>query len=102
MHRKPVNAMPDFRIRVGNVLRLQALIDRLPGLAAVIRSKRTRGRDRDVDALRVRWIDHDRVQTHAARARRPVRTRSMLAQSGHLAPALAAIGGTEERGILNA
>src|SRR5438105_5027706 len=47
MHRDAMNAMTDFRQRIGNILRMQTAIDGLPRLAAVITTESTRGRDRD-------------------------------------------------------
>src|SRR5207302_8851231 len=65
----PVNTVADLRIGIGNVLRMQTAIDRLPGFAAVIGAERARGGNRDEYSLRIAWIDQDRVQTHPARAR---------------------------------
>ncbi len=45
--------------------------------------------------------EQDRVQAQAAGARRPLRTRAVLAQPRHLLPGLRAIGGAEQRGILD-
>ncbi len=42
MHGDVVDAVPDLGVGVGNVLRVQSLIDRLPGHAAVIGTERAR------------------------------------------------------------
>src|SRR5438105_15619570 len=41
------------------------------------------------------------MQTHTAGARRPVGRRLVLAQAGKLLPALAAVGGAEDGGVLD-
>ena len=71
VHRDAVNAVADLGIRVGNVLGLQAAVDRLPRLAGVVGAERARGRDGDEDPPRVARIQKDRVQAHPAGARLP-------------------------------
>ena len=74
----------------------RVLVDRLPGLAAIIGTERARRGDRDEDPIRIAGIKNDGVQAHAAGARLPLRTGAMAAQSGEFAPVLAAIGGAEQ------
>ena len=97
-----MHAMADFRVRIGNVLRVQPAIDRLPGFAAIIRAERARRRNRDENALRIFRIEQDRVQTHSARARLPFRAGAVLAQAGQLLPRFAAIRRFEKRGVFHA
>ncbi len=85
----------------GSVLRLQPLVDRLPGLAAIVGAERARRRNRDRTCAsgssdRERWC---------AGPCRP-RPASTLAASGRASPAVpassAAIGALEEGRILHA
>ena len=101
MHGDVMNAVADFGVRVGNVLRLQTAVDRLPGLAAVVGAKRARSRDGDVDAVGIARIENDGVQAHAAGARLPARARAVAAQAGKFLPGLAAVGGAEQRGVFH-
>src|ERR1700720_3287242 len=91
MHRDMMNAMTDLGFRIGNVLRMQTLVDRLPTLAAVVGPERARSGDRDEHSFRVFWIEKNRVQTHPACTRLPFRSRAMPAQSREFLPRLAAI-----------
>ncbi len=86
MHRDAMHAVPDLRVRIGNVLRTQTAIDRLPGLPAIIAPERARGRDGNEDALRIFRIEQNGVQTHSARARLPFRAGAMFAQTGEFLP----------------
>src|SRR5438874_6951147 len=65
VHGDAMNAVADLRRRVGNVLRLEPAIDWLPGLAAIVTAKRPRGRDGDEYAVRIAWIQNDRMQAHS-------------------------------------
>ena len=47
-------------------------------------------------------IEQDGVQAHAARARLPRGAGAVLAQAGQFLPGLAAVGGLEQRGVLDA
>ena len=100
--RDAVDAVADFRVRVGDELRTQAAIDRPPGLAAVVGSKRAGGRDRDEDPVGVGGIHDDRVQAHSTGTRLPARARLMAAQAGQFLPCAAAIGRAEQGRILDA
>src|SRR5205085_7602591 len=97
-----MNAMAHLRVRIGNVLRMQTLVDRLPTLAAIIGAERARRRDRDEDSLRIFWIEQNRVQTHSARAWLPLRSGAVPAQSRELFPILPAIFRFEQRCIFHA
>ena len=103
VHRDVVHAVADLGVRIGDAFRLQAAVDRPPRLAAVVGAERAGRRDRDEDPLRVRGIEDDRVQAHAAGARLPVRP-GAVRRAGRAAPAqfCAAVGGAEERRVLDA
>src|SRR5438045_2343976 len=102
VHGDAVNAVADLRLRIGDVLRFESAIDWLPGLAAVVAAKRPRGRNRNEYPVWIAWIQHDRVQTHPARAGLPFRPRRMAAQTGQFVPGLAAVLAAENRGVLHA
>ena len=101
MHRDAMNAVADLGSRIGNVKRMQAAVDRLPSLAAVIGAKRARRGDRDKDSFRVTWIENDGVQAHPARARLPLRSGAVAAQSRKLLPRLTAVGRAEQSRVFN-
>src|SRR4030095_13615335 len=101
MHRDAMNAVADLASRIGNIKRMQAAIDRLPSLAAVIRAKRASRRNRDKDSFWVTWIENDGVQAHPAGARLPRRTGAVAAQSRKLLPRPTAVGRAEQGGVLN-
>src|SRR5438309_5106131 len=102
MHRDPMHAVADFRVWIWNVLRMQSVIDWLPGFAAVISAERTRGRDRDEHSLSIFRIDQNRVQTHSARARLPLRAGIVLTEPGKFVPRFAAVFRFEQRRVLHA
>src|SRR5260370_5152022 len=91
MHRDAMNAMTHLRVRIGNILRMQTTIDRLPGLAAVIGTERARRRDRDEHSLSIFRIEQNCGETHPARARLPFRPGIVLTQTGKLVPRFAAV-----------
>ena len=97
-----MDAVAHLGVRVGDAVRDEALVDRLPRGAAVVAAERARRRDRDHDPLRVRRIEQDGVQAQTAGARLPLRPRPVLAQAGQLVPRRAAVGGAEHRGVLDA
>src|SRR5579859_1299339 len=101
-HRDVVHAVSNFRGRIRNILRMQSLVDRLPGQTTIIRAKRASSGNRNVDSLWITGIKNHRVQAHSPRTRLPLRTGSMPAQSGKFLPGFAAIFRFEKRGILNA
>src|SRR5262249_26245887 len=86
----------------GEVLRLEAAIDRLPVLAAVVGAKGPGRGDGDEHALGVGLVEDDRMQAHAAGAGLPLRTGAMAAQPRQLVPVLAAVGGTEQGRVFDA
>src|SRR2546430_16816238 len=96
-----MDAMAHFGGGIGNVLRVQAFVDGLPGFAAIVGSKRARGRDGDDHALRIAGIVKDAMQTHATSAWLPLRTRAVAAKSRKLLPGFAAVFRTEDGGILD-
>src|SRR5579872_6725643 len=71
VHGDAVNTVADFGGGLGDVLRNQAAVDRLPGGAGVVATESARCRDRDVDALGIGGIEHDGVQAHSASAGLP-------------------------------
>src|SRR6266566_4801401 len=73
-----MDAMAHFGGGIGNVLRVQAFVDGLPGFAAIVGSKRARGRDGDDHALRIAGIVKDAMQTHATSAWLPLRSRAVV------------------------
>jgi hypothetical protein len=100
MHGDAVHAVADFGFRVGDVLRMQAAVDRPPRRAAVVAAERAGRRDRHVHPRRVRRVEQDGVQAHAAGARHPFRA-LLFAQAGQLLPGLPAVGRAEQRGVLD-
>src|SRR5207244_5352313 len=70
-------------------------------LAGVVGPEGARGRDGDVDPIRVAGVRQDRVQAHAAGPRRPARA-LRVAQAGQFLPRLAAVGRAEQGGVLRA
>src|SRR3954453_11361462 len=102
MHRDVVHAVPDLGLGVGDAFGLQAAVDRLPRLAAVRRTEGPGRGDSDVHPLRVARVEDDRVQAHAARARLPLRSRAVLAQTRQLLPRLTAVDRAEQRGVFDA
>ena len=93
---------PTSAVGSGMYCGVQPLVDRLPGLAAVVGAEGAGGRDGDEDPLRVAGIEEDGVQAHAAGARLPVGTGAVAAQAGQLLPGLAAVGRAEERRVFDA
>src|SRR5439155_8922944 len=101
MHRDMMNAMTDFRLRVGNVLRMQTLVDRFPCFTAVVGAKGSRRGDCDEHPLRIFRIEQNRVQTHTARARLPLWSGAVSAQSGEFLPCCAAIVRAEKGSVFH-
>src|SRR4051812_532199 len=94
-----VNAVSDLGLGIRNILRAQTLVDRLPGFSAIIGAESARGGDGDVDALGVRGVEQNTVQTHAARARLPLRPGAVAAKSGEFFPGSPAIFREEQRRV---
>src|SRR6185312_1350500 len=70
-HGDVVHAVAHLGGGVGDVLRVEAAVDGLPGFATVIGTKCAGGGDRDKDALWIGGVEHDGVQAEAACARLP-------------------------------
>src|ERR1043165_7549052 len=96
-----MHAVAHFRSRIRNVLRVQSLVDWFPRRACVVTAKRTSSGNRNEDAVAIRSVQDDRVQTHAAGAGLPLRSRAVTAQSGKFLPRLAAVGRAKQRGIFD-
>ena len=98
-----MHAVADFGVRIGNVLRLQAAVDRLPGLAAVVGAERAGGGDGDVHAL---GIGADRAGSCAGPCRRRRATTCgpvpWPRRPGQLVPVLAAVGRAEDGRVFDA
>ena len=73
VHGDAVDAVADFGVRVGDVLRAQAAVDGLPGFAGVVGAESAGGGDGDEDAVGILGVEEDGVQAHAASAGRPLR-----------------------------
>src|SRR5213592_2994121 len=101
VQRDAVHAVADLGGRIGNVLRVQTAVDRLPGLAAVVRAERARGRDRHVHPPGVRRIEQDGVEAHPAGAGLPLGSGAVAAQTGELLPRLAAVTRPEQRRVFD-
>src|SRR5580700_6152155 len=101
VHRDAVDAVPYLGLRFGNPFGTQPAVDRAPGRAGIVAAKCARRGDRRADALGIVRIEDDRVQTHAAGAGLPVAGRRMLAQSGELFPATAAVRRSEQGRIFD-
>ena len=101
MHREAVHAVPHLRAGVRDARRSQAVVDRPPGLAAVIGPERPRRRDRGEHPARRGRVQDDRVQAHPARARLPGRPGLMPAQPGQFLPGPAAVRRPEQPGVLH-
>src|SRR5262249_24196269 len=87
---------------LGDAARLQAFVDGVPRGAGVVGAEGAGGGDGDVHAVRVRWIEEDGVQAHAAGAGLALRPAAVLTQALELIPGLPAVGGFEERGVFHA
>src|SRR5215468_10302237 len=96
-----MNAVPDFGVGVGNVLRLEAVVDRFPVLSAVVGPETAGGGDGDEDSILIRRIDTDRVKPQPAGARSPLRAVNG-AQPRQLIPVLSAVGRLEDGGVFDA
>src|SRR6476469_4975914 len=64
MHRDPMHAVTDLRVRVRDVLRVQSAIDRLPCFASIVGAERAGSRDCDGNPLGIARIEKNGVQTH--------------------------------------
>ena len=97
-----VHALPELgriaRVEVG----ANALVARLPGLAAVGRLEGADRRDAHPQVVWVGRIERDRVEDQAAVAGLPFRPAGMLAQARDVGPRLASVVAAEQAGRLDA
>src|SRR5581483_5258577 len=100
--RDVMDAVANLGGRLGEVLRVQPLRNRLPRLRAVVGAEGAGGGDGDVDAIGVGGVEEDRVEAEAAGTRLPLRARAAVAQAGQLGPRLRAVGALEDRGVFDA
>src|SRR5205814_2088453 len=96
VHGDVVDAVADFGVGIGNVLRDEAFVDGLPGFARVGGAESTGGGDRDIDTIGIFLVENDGVEAHTAGAGLPFRAGAVTAQSRKFVPVFAAIGGFEE------
>ncbi len=102
MHGNAMNAVADFRIRVGQlVLRFQSAVHWLPGFSAILGAEGACRRDGDEDAVRVARIEKDCVQAHAARPRLPEMALGS-SQSGEFLPRFTAVHCLEKGRVFGA
>ena len=101
VHRDPVNAVADLGIRIGMYWRLQAPVDRPPGLAAVVGPECARGRDGDEDPIGIARVQQDRVKAQAAGPRVPAGPDSCPRKPGSSCHDLAAVGRAEQRRVFD-
>ena len=102
VHGDAMHAMADLRVLIGNLSRSQAAVDRAPGGAGIVTTKRACRGDRGEDAPRIFWVEQNRVQAHAARARLPGGARRVRAQAGEFTPVLSAVIRAKERRVFDA
>src|SRR5690242_17402894 len=102
MHGNVMDAVPDLRRWIGNVLRMKAAVDRLPCFAAILGTKCPGRRDRNENSTRISRIDKNAMQAHAACAGLPLRPGTVTAQPGKLVPVSPAVAGTKQGGIFDA
>src|SRR3954469_1677647 len=86
MHCNPMYAVTDFRVWVGNVLRVEPAIDWLPRPSAIVGTKRAGSRDRNKDSLGIVRIEKNGMQTHPARAGLPFWTGLIASESRQFMP----------------
>src|SRR5690348_18413003 len=96
MQQQLVHALSNPRIWVGKVVGRDVLVDRQPGLPAVISSERARRGDTDVHTLRVAGVELDRIATQPAGAGKPAITRGVLQNATVRHPALTGIVRAEQ------
>src|SRR5208337_219127 len=101
VHRDVMHAVAHLGRRVGNVFRVESLVDGLPALAAVVGAERACGGNRNIHAVGIAGIENDGVQAHASGAGLPLRAGAMAAQAGKFVPVLAAIGRAKQRSVFD-
>ena len=95
MEEQLVHALADLWVRVRHELCGDVLVDRRPRLAAVVAAEPARGRDPDVDLVRLVRVELDRVGAHPARPGHPALAGRVPEDSAHRLPR-AAVAGAEE------
>jgi hypothetical protein len=96
MQQQLVRALPDVRVGVGKLFRLDVLVFRRPRRPAVVGAKCPGCRDGDVHATGVAWVELDRVAAHPAGAGQPAVTRRVLENAAVWLPCLAAVVGPKQ------
>src|SRR4030095_14530676 len=91
MHGDAMNTMADLCSGIGNISRMQSVIDRFPRFSAVIGAERACGRDRHVYSLSILRIEENCMQTHSASARLPLRAGIVFSETGQFLPRFAAV-----------
>jgi len=97
-----MDAVAHLNLRIGDVVGMQAAVDRTPGPAAIAGAECAGRGNGNVDPAGVGWVEQDGVQAQPASARLPGRTGGMQAQPGKFEPGHAAVGGAKQRRVLDA
>src|SRR5215510_2837666 len=101
MLRDVMNAVAHFRGWIGNVLRVQSLVDWFPRRASVVSAESARSRDRNKDPVAIRRVQNNRMQAHAACAWLPLRSGSVTAHSRKFVPGLTTVGRAKQRSVFD-
>src|SRR6266496_235913 len=96
-----MNTMADLRSWIGNIFRMQPVIDWFPRCSAVIGAERARSRDRYVHSLSILWIQEDCMQTHSTCARLPFRAGVVFSETRQFFPRFAAVLRFEQRRVFH-
>src|SRR5689334_9086126 len=96
-----MNTVPNLRVWIRNVLRVQTAVDRSPGLACVVAPECAGGRNGDENPVRVAGIQDYGVQTHTSSAGLPFRSCAMAAQSREFLPRLTAVLRAKQSGVFH-
>src|SRR5438309_8840798 len=102
MHGNPMNTMPYFRLRVRDVLGMQAMVNGTPGLSSIVSTEGASGGNRNEHAVAFFRIQQNRVETHSTGAWLPAWPGAVTAQSCEFLPGLAAVARAEKSGIFRA
>ncbi len=102
VHGDAVDAVAHLGVGVGDVFGVEAAVDGLPRLAAVVAPESARGRDGDEDAVGVNRVENDGVEAEAAAASLPDAGCVVLAQAGQFLPRLPAVAGAEDGRVFDA
>src|SRR6266487_2980154 len=96
-----MDAVADLCSWIGNIFRMQPVIDRFPRFSPVIGPERACGRDRHVYSLWILRIEENGMQTHAACARLPFRASIVFSETGQFFPRFAAVLRFKQRRVLD-